>query len=522
MRTALLVLGLLLMASELSAFTINPVPAISNVRFEFMPHRIGTEPVPTLYLRGCEGERVQAAFYIAGCSPVKGLMVKADAPCDLRWIKWWWQAGRMVMESNRPQYVPELLLHDGNLVNSSPQVPKVNIYPDVPQDASTLQPLDCVQDYGGIEGFEQGVFMTVVLDKARPKMTLRVTAEGFAPVDVPVQMQVYPFVLPAPECDYSIYYRPKFNHGEPGLNPDYRTPAQMHADLTCMVEHGIVNPVTYMGEGSLAAVLCARRAAGCDNRRLFTGQPVGHQATAEGFDRSTFPALKAGFEAQARRMVEETRPFGVEEVYLAGRDEADGVNIWKQAPLWNAVRQGGAKVWAASSGLPEKEVLAHLDDLQDVIVRSGTWPTPEAVAAVREAGKRTYVYGKPAPCEDPDGHRRHQGLLMFLSGVDGSMEYASAHLWDTSLHPWDEFGGLNGHWRPIMLFYPTIDGVVPTLQLEGFAAGVIDYRYLQKLASMRTSKRREDFWRRVTQESATVDLDAMRDEAARLIMDGRG
>jgi hypothetical protein len=507
------------MAKPATAVSVNLVPAISNARFEFMPYRIGAEPVPTLYLRGCEGERVSAAFYLAGCAPVKQLMVRADGPCDLRWIKWWWQAGRTVMESDRSQYIPELLLHDGNLVKSSPRVVDVNTYPEVPQDAATLQPLDCADD-GMMVGFEQGVFLTVVLTKAHPAITLlRVTGEGVAPVTVRVETQVYPFALPKPKADYSIYYRARLSGGEPGLSPEFRTAPQMLADLRCMVEHGITNPNTYNGEGALEEVLALRKAAGCDNRRLFTGVPAGPSVCEPDFNRRTWPQLKVDYENIARRMAEKLHPLGVEEFYLGGKDEGQATEIWKQAPLWRAVRAGGGKIMCAASSLPEKAILAHLDDLQDVIVRAGTWPTQECIDAVRAAGKRTYVYGHIGAQEDPVGERRSKGLLAWIHDVDGMMDYCWMHVWPGSKHPWDDFGRTD-HWRSHMYAYPTIDGCVPTLQLEGFAAGVTDYRYLQLLDSLgRQNPRVADFWRRMEQESATVDLDAMRDEAARLIQE---
>jgi hypothetical protein len=523
----LLLIGGLFVPKKVSALAVNPVQAISNTRPEFMPYRIGNEPVPTLYLKGCRGERVQAAFYLSDIKPVEQLMVKSEWPevCDLRWIKWWWQAGRTVMESDRSQYIPELLLHDGNLVKSSPRVVDVNTYPEVPQDAATLQPLDCADD-GMMVGFEQGVLLTVTIpENVVPgdfPFLLHVTAKGLKSVIVPIHLTVYPFDLPKPKIDYSIYYRARLSGLDPGLSPEFRTAPQMLADLRCMVEHGITNPNTYNGEGALEEVLRLRTLAGCDNRRLFTGVPAGPSVCEPDFDRRTWAQLKVDYENIARRMNGKLRALGVEEFYLGGKDEGQATEIWKQAPVWRAVRAGGGKIMCAASGLSEKAIMAHLDDLQDVIVRAGTWPTQECIDAVRGAGKRTYVYGHIGAQEDPVGERRSKGLLAWIHDVDGMMDYCWMHVWPGSKHPWDDFGRTD-HWRSHMYSYPTLDGCIPTLQLEGFAAGVNDGRYLLALENAMNASRNSAVKQEARkyidylhQEADTVDLDAMRYRVAEL------
>jgi hypothetical protein len=518
----LLIAGSLLWPKSVVAMQVNLVPAISNVRHEFMPHRIGSEPVPTLYLRGCQGERVNGAFYICGDPSVRKLMVESDWPetCDLRWIKWWWQAGRTAMEADRPQYVPELLLHDGNLVDSNPKE-VVNTYPDIPRDAKKLQPLDC-DDGMFMPGFEQGVMLTVAIPVTQKSgeypFHLRISAGGQMPIILSVQLTVYPFDLPDPSVDYSIFYRARLNGGEPGIDPEWRTPAQMLADLRDMVVHGIRNPGTAVGESQLDDVLALRQEAGCNNRRFLTGCCVGPQMLRDDFVPSMLPQLEADTEAYARRVVAECEGYGVEQVYSFCKDEAREDGIGKQYPLWVAARRGGLKIYGAVSGMPEKTVLACKEVLQDIVSRGGTWPGCEATMELRAAGIETYVYGRPGgACEDPEGYRRQQGLMLFnRPWIAGSMEYAYMHVWVGSKHPWDDFGCPEGdHFRSHMFAYPTIDGVVDTLQWEGFAAGVNDYRYLTLLKQLDPDN---EFLIRVRDEETVVDLNAMRDECARLIV----
>jgi len=67
--------------------------------------------------------------------------------------------------------------------------------------------------------------------------------------------------------------------------------------------------------------------------------------------------------------------------------------------------------------------------------------------------------------------------------------------------------------------YPTIDGVVDTLQWEGFSEGTWDMRYLSLLKKLDPSN---PFFDRIQREEYVVDLDSVRDECARLILKEMG
>ena len=504
------------MANPALPIQVRPVQAISNVRYEFMPHRIGSDPIQPMEMVGCPGERVNLAFYAMGCYAVHDLMVTTTNPSvDVRWIKWWWQAGRTTMESDRPQYVPELLLHDGNMVNASPRTAE-NSYPVLPEDSKTLQPIDCADD-GQMGGFEQGVMLTLVMPERGGSFLVTVTGGG-SDVEFIVKVKVLPLRLPKLRIDSSMYYRARMNRDAPGIDPEWRTPAQMQADLENMVAHGVTNPNTYCGQGTLREVLALRQAAGVSNRRFFTGNGIGHRALAEDFDRSEFPGLKRTAEDTARAMVAECAGYGVEEVFVSGRDEAPAVGIWKQAPLWKAARKGGLHIFAAASSTPEADMLRHIADMQDVVIRSGTWPSQECSETLLANGIETYVYGKGNGHEDPTGNRRNLGLILFLHPwISGVMEYTYMHVWPGNEHPWDDLHSKD-HWRSHMLAYPTMTGVVDTLQWEGYAMGLVDYRYLQLLEETADTPETREFFERISRERDTVDLDSMRAECQRLLL----
>jgi len=523
------------MAVPASSLQIHSVQAISNVRHEFMPHRQGNEPTPTLYMRGCRGERVNTAFYISGCSAVEKLIVEVVGAewsdvSDLRWIKWWWQSGRVSFESDRPQYVPELLLHDGSLVQSNPYEVG-NTYPEIPQDAKSLRPLDCDDTIGStynIPGFEQGVILTVTIPAYRDagdyEFNLRVSAKGVSLVVVPIRLTVYPFDLPKPSVDYSMFYRSRFSKDpevdSQNVDPEFRTEEQMLADLKNMVAHGCVNPRTYLGDGSLSRVLELRQEAGCNNSHLFSSVAVGHIALKDDFDRKRLPQLKLDYANLARKILAQCDGFGVKVVYGYGKDEAKLEGIHMQDPLWDAFSSvDGAEMSIATSGMSEKDLLFCKDYLPAVIARAGTWPTQKTTETLNARGIRTYVYGHPGPSESPEDFRRTMGILLHnRPWIAGSMEYALMHVWPGNEHSWDDFG-TTSHYRSLMMVYPTIDGVVDTLQWEGYSEGVNDGRYLRLLKSLNSERADvKQFLQRVLQEEDTIDMDEMRYRCAELII----
>ena len=94
-----------------------------------------------------------------------------------------------------------------------------------------------------------------------------------------------------------------------------------------------------------------------------------------------------------------------------------------------------------------------------------------------------YVYSIPAGAiEQPYTHRYHVGMWLALSGMDGLHTYAYQHGPGPNKmmgRMWDDFD--SKLYRTIAFTYPTVDGVIDTLQWEGIREGVDDVRYLTTL-----------------------------------------
>jgi hypothetical protein len=97
--------------------------------------------------------------------------------------------------------------------------------------------------------------------------------------------------------------------------------------------------------------------------------------------------------------------------------------------------------------------------------------------------------------EDPVIYRRNFGLVLWRSGYDGAMDYAYQHAFHSI---WNDFDDTD--YRDHVFAYPTVDGVVGTVQWEGFREAVDDVRYVTTLeraiagAANRTRSRQAQAW----------------------------
>ena len=124
------------------------------------------------------------------------------------------------------------------------------------------------------------------------------------------------------------------------------------------------------------------------------------------------------------------------------------------------------------------ELVGDLLDLP-VIARQ----SPADVPRVHALGHRMHNYANPSGAiEQPYTYRYSFGLWLARSGMDGSHTYAYQHGWGAGKSMgriWDDFD--DKVYRSIAFAYPTVDGVVDTLQWEGVREAVDDVRYLTTL-----------------------------------------
>ncbi len=462
-------------------------------------------PVPatvgaTVRLTAAPGEFEPATCAVFACEDLEDVLVEAGdlrdgsktiaaSAIDIRVVKAWYQNGITTIGFRKDQrvLVPELLLKDDDLIrvdhegqrnlmrmrDDEGRVTYVDMSswnPDdnsdvTPRDAAELQPFDIP-----VDTLKQ-IWITVrVPDDAAPgnyRGDLRIVSQGEAKGAIQLELRVLPFQLRPSPILQSIYYGAKLgpNRGRPHVTAHTKNEQQLAVELRNMAEHGLTAPTTYQAyDDQIETVLQIRNNAGFQTGPLFTlGQSTGSSADPE--------RLKV-LQGNVRKWLALARKYGHDDVYFYGLDEAKGDRLVAQRSAWQAVREAGGKTFVAGYVGSFEAV----GDVQDMLVFAGR-PDPGEAEKYHGIGHQMYSYANPqCGCEQPERYRRNYGLLLWKSGFDGAMDFA--YQWEFG-HIWNDFD--NTKYRDHVMAYPTVDGVIDTLQWEGYREGVDDTRYLATL-----------------------------------------
>ena len=290
--------------------------------------------------------------------------------------------------------------------------------------------------------------------------------------EIPVEMEILPFELLPPENFISsIYYKGQLGpNGAIGAGnfADSKNETQYLAEMRDLMAHGVTNPPIFQwwrGDGIqyLDKCLKLREEAGMDNRVLFLwGSTTGAPDKPE-------ELLK--LKERVEQVFAIARPHGAEEIYFYGIDEARGDVLAREQLAWKVVHEAGGKIYVAVINLADCR-----ETSLDMAVVCGTHYSAEEVAKAREKGRKLLSYANPqGGCIRPETYRRNYGLLIWQWGFDGAMTHAYQCGYG---HIWNDFDGM---FRDENMAYPTIDGVIDTIQWEGYREGIDDLRYLATL-----------------------------------------
>ena len=95
------------------------------------------------------------------------------------------------------------------------------------------------------------------------------------------------------------------------------------------------------------------------------------------------------------------------------------------------------------------------------------------------SGKRLFSYGNPqSGVENPDIYRKNYGVALWNAGYDGAMDFAYQYPYGDI---WNDYDSQSTHYRDHVFAYPTSNGVIDTIQWEGWREGVDDTRYVASL-----------------------------------------
>ena len=290
----------------------------------------------------------------------------------------------------------------------------------------------------------------------------------------PLEVKVLPFPLDEPKLTYSIYY-----HGiiETTLkNYDvfkirsysYKTPEQLKIELTDLQEHGILYPTCYEKTNNLIKDFEIRRDVGLPQDKLFyLGIKLGNKKILK-----VNPISKD----EIKDLKDKVNQYGYKELFIYGIDEAKGKLLEMQKPIWESIHEAGAKIFVAI----HKNSFDLIGNILDLAVVGGTLDSEEA-EKYHSKGEQIFSYANPQVGEEnPEIYRRNYGLGLWKAGYNGAMDYAYQKGYGNI---WNDFDGplFKSIYRDENFTYPTSNGVISTVQWEGFREGVNDVRYLSTL-----------------------------------------
>ena len=472
------------------------VQAITNHRI--LPGDVNLEGHPSgaIELTACRREYESGSFVIHAFVPLRDVRLSStelagpagtlpSSAVDLRVVKVWYQSGEHIY-IRKGEFIlkPELLLKDDSLVqvDHEKKVNHLKMDKDAMRDADTLQPFSL--EANTVKQCWVTVRVPADAKAGEYRGSIRVAPQGRAATQVPVTLRVLPFDLDEPRMIRSMYYRASLHADTPTCTSERKTEEQMLAELKDMVAHGVTNPNVYPGASrredggwdfdQLERIFALRREAGM----------VGGPLLILGVNISAPPDL-------LKATIELAKRHGFTEVYFAAQDEARGEALRAQRADMKRVHDAGGKVFVANFSGDSFQIVG---DLLDLPVLSGALTKPTTLATVRAyhaAGGKVMSYANPqGGIEEPQTYRRNYGLALWKAGFDGACTYAYQHAFG---HAWDDFDGASG-WalRDHNMTYPTVNGVVSTLQWEGYREGYDDLRYVTTLENLIEKNLRKD------------------------------
>ncbi|HOL67381.1 MAG TPA: hypothetical protein PKX93_08000, partial [bacterium] len=497
-----------------------------------------------LSLRACRGEYEPVSFVVRALADIKNLEIRPAAlsgpagkispeAMDIKVVKCWYQDA--LSEGGRA-LMPELLLNDENLIQvdhqkklsrikfNLPQGPKYLCLDDpewpkpvlrsaplpedypvwVANDSETLKPVQIPARTN------KQFWVTVkVPEDAKPgRYSGKISLESDNRLlgEITLRLEVLPITLSAPYCSTSVFSSYSdlgvpslYNQGKLYPSGYELIERRYRSELKDQVAHGISVPLAGLDDGAgrdflgpvfhkemLERTLRIRNELAPQADKIFFGAThVVHRGLGifshKGLTRMEIsPETREKFLKELAEYIEIARSYGMKEVYFHLADERDGKELEAWLPVFEIVHQAGAKFTNSMQiGSQGFELVGGITDV--FLCENGI--NKKEVEKWHSKGTRVWPTWNPTGGrEDSDLSRRNHGLLLWKTGCDGVVE-----VWYSLDSGWMEAAsgktGLGGDGQQ-NLVYRTVDGIIDTIQWEGYREGIDDLRYVTTLEKL--------------------------------------
>ncbi len=500
-----------------------------------------------------------------------GAVIPASC-ADFALVKVWYRAGgrwRTSWAGNQgnPELINDLVLHDDGIIkvveSDDPAKRTVLLridYPEGPayvdmrkhggtgkkfnhslhpvRDAEKFVPFDLRKDR-----FQQYWFTWKVPLDANPglyKGTLAVSEDGRKLGDIPVEVEVYPFALPAARTHYDTSQPyisawmglpslagelagcKQLDIAEKKVRAVYKSCAEHNAN--CPSGPGVFKDATTEDLAVRSLIMMRQEGMSCRlliNGPAFDGDWISwgdgaHFETPEQ-NPKRYAEAKARFEAMLRVQREVLDKYlGHHNCYFSSGDE---VGTWfnrKSYGFWGLLHKYGFQAWTDYGVDKDISWSVGMNDVPAAARHKSAWNWHKGSA-------KTVTYAGPFTGPScPDIWRRTKGLRYYYADFDGLHEYC----FYTGDNPWNDFA-YRGPYSQFQIIYLTYDGLIATLAWEGVREGLDDVRYLSLLRlrgeaalkspdpAVQALGRRHLVWMDAQDPESIIDLIAFRREVAR-------
>jgi len=487
--------------SKLAVFGLNPTE-YNRLTGSNVPGNIETSP--KFNARVCAGEFEPFSLFLQSRAQVNNIKVQwtsltgsggtiPSTAINAFIVKVWYQNGYDINGRSGKWLTQELLIKNDDLLKidetaktNSIQVTKTDgtkYYINISGSTTSIPTSVKIKDSDVLLPFSlpayrsKQLWFTLAVPSNTPAGiytgSVTLSADGLGTVaTIPVQIEVLPFKLDKSKISYGLYYHGYIddaNYSKTPFTSFVKSSNQYKIEMQDLKDHGVLYPTTFQSYYGIGKDLTIRNQVGLPKDKLFvttfeTGTPQSSSALS---------SLKSTVTNWKNKIAQ----YGYSNLHVYGIDEATGTTLLNERAGWQAVHEAGAKVFASG-------YYQHYDAVGDLLDVAIIQPTPrkEQADLYHSVGHQIYNYSNPmVGIEDPEIYRKNYGFLLWTNNYDGVMNYAYqrnfGHIWNdfdpeaTQPHPY----------RDHNFTYPITDGIISTIEWEGFREGVDDIRYLSTL-----------------------------------------
>jgi len=375
----------------------------------------------------------------------------------------------------KKEYWPELLVKNENIIQVD-HLKKENIlkFDELPVIPNTLQPFNVASDS------IKEILLLVHVPENVPAGTYKgmvTVSAGLSQAKIPMEIEVLNIALNRPLADIGAFITESV---ATAMGFDY-----FKLEMADMAAHGfnfayIWHPRPDYEKNDFSGLknyLDAYRGARILSRRAVldnTGLTQDIWAASSIKDNELPQKMQEEIRTRARKLKMFLTSYDPNiEWYIYGMDEKAGDELKRGSRAQKIIREEGLKIMVATNQ-GDENLDYNLWFTYVWFVHHGMRPT---VADYHEKGKRFGLYTPMSHFKDTVLYRYRAGFSLWNQPLDGYI-------------PWSYMDNIKDQWKQVSVgkqsawgfVYPATNGLIPTLQWEGFREGADDYRYVTTLA----------------------------------------